>query len=442
PELMDTDRLRLDNDTDRLQLDNDTDMAPPTPERQGAFEATQPARDMAAVYDMPGLMATYDNLPAAMQTYLLFQLLRRTPRAGLQFAAQTVAPVLHRDFLGELPPEVAHHVLKFMGTRELCRAACASRAWQRVVDGARAVWRARVLDARYEPEPARVHPLAQLHFGLGRGEPAVSAAAPRPTADELDTAHLAPRADAPHERVAQAAQRLLLAPRGPGAAHNPFKAQFARAYRLDRNWQSGRCRQFSFACDGGSVVTCVQLTDKYIVAGFDTKNIYVFDIATGATVRQLEGHDGGVWALAVVGATVVSGSTDRTVRVWDLDSGRCTHVFAGHSSTVRCLQVLLPTDVRTPAERARGAPVRYEPREPLIVTGSRDTTLRVWRLPSPTRDAPYAPRAARMPAAPDAPPDAPDDARMAVDPADAPAVRGMLTRSGQASARRREALQP
>ncbi|KAJ1838013.1 SCF ubiquitin ligase complex subunit cdc4, partial [Coemansia sp. RSA 2708] len=414
--------------------------------RQGAFEATQPARDMAAVYDMPGLMATYDNLPAAMQTYLLFQLLRRTPRAGLQFAAQTVAPVLHRDFLGELPPEVAHHVLKFMGTRELCRAACASRAWQRVVDGARAVWRARVLDARYEPEPARVHPLAQLHFGLGRGEPAVSAAAPRPTADELDTAHLAPRADAPHERVAQAAQRLLLAPRGPGAAHNPFKAQFARAYRLDRNWQSGRCRQFSFACDGGSVVTCVQLTDKYIVAGFDTKNIYVFDIATGATVRQLEGHDGGVWALAVVGATVVSGSTDRTVRVWDLDSGRCTHVFAGHSSTVRCLQVLLPTDVRTPAERARGAPVRYEPREPLIVTGSRDTTLRVWRLPSPTRDAPYAPRAARMPAAPDAapdaPPDAPDDARMAVDPADAPAVRGMLTRSGQASARRREALQP
>ncbi|KAJ2578983.1 SCF ubiquitin ligase complex subunit cdc4, partial [Coemansia sp. RSA 1804] len=61
--------------------------------------------------------------------------------------------------------------------------------------------------------------------------------------------------------------------------------------------------------------------------------------------------------------------------------------------TVRCLQILLPTDVRTPAERARGAPVRYEPREPLVVTGSRDATLRVWRLPSPTRDAPHHPQA-------------------------------------------------
>ncbi|KAJ1940944.1 SCF ubiquitin ligase complex subunit cdc4, partial [Kickxella alabastrina] len=357
---------------------------------RGARDA---AKDLAALYSLPSIMATYDNLPPTMQTYLLFQLLRRTPRPTLQFAAQTVLPVLHRDFVGGLPAEAAHHVLRFMDTRTLCRAACVSRKWLRAVDGDRTLWRARLLDARYAAEAPRVHPLCHAHFGLGAAQPPRSPTCSAPTPAELSLAPLAARA---HSAAATAAALAAAAstPHAAAAAGNAFKAQYARDYRLDRNWQAGACRHFSFACDGGAVVTCVQLTDRYIVAGFDTKNIFVFDIDTGATVRQLVGHEGGVWALAVVGGTVVSGSTDRTVRVWDLESGRCTHVFAGHSSTVRCLQVLLPTDVRTARERALGAPVRYEPPEPLVVTGSRDTTLRVWKLPSPLNDAPYSPRSA------------------------------------------------
>ncbi|KAJ2394866.1 SCF ubiquitin ligase complex subunit cdc4, partial [Coemansia sp. RSA 2603] len=338
-------------------------------------------KDMAALYSMPDILSTYDNLPSNMQTYLLYQLLRRTPRPALQFAAQTVLPVLHRDFIGGLPPEAAHHVLKFMDTRTLCRATCVSETWRRVIDGDRAVWRAKLIDAHYVPEVPRVHPLCHTYFGLGP-EPTRPITYNPPTAAELSLTQLAPRPNAhvptyPYPAPSHA---------GPG---NPFKAEFARSYRLDRNWQANKCRQFSFLCDGGNVVTCVQLTEKYIIAGFDTKNIYVFDINTGDTVRQLVGHEGGVWALSVVGNTVISGSTDRSVRVWDLESGKCTHVFAGHSSTVRCLQVLLPTDVRTSRERAMGMPVRYEPSEPIIITGSRDTTLRVWRLPSPKKDQPF-----------------------------------------------------
>ncbi|KAI9500392.1 SCF ubiquitin ligase complex subunit cdc4 [Coemansia spiralis] len=396
------------------------------------------SKDMVAMYDMPSIMATYDNLPPSMQTYLLHQLLRRTPRPALQFAAQTVLPVLNRDFIGELPSEVSHHVLKFMDTRVLCRASCVSRKWQDVINADRSVWRSRLLDARYVTDAPRVHPLCYTYFGLGAEEPARSVVSHRPVRAELDLANLARRTMSPRTSalVEQATRKLLLPNeseikwREPSPiTTNEFKDEFVRNYTLDRNWHTGKCRQFSFVCDGGTVVTCVQLTEKYIVAGFDTKNIYVFDINTGETVRQLVGHDGGVWALAVIGSTVVSGSTDRTVRVWDLDTGRCTHVFAGHSSTVRCLQILLPTDVRTPLERARNAPVRYEPKEPLIVTGSRDTTLRVWRLPSPTRDVWFAPRggvtprsnssqATLIPTTPVPPPsfdNAAQDNRMAVD---------------------------
>ncbi|KAJ1812157.1 SCF ubiquitin ligase complex subunit cdc4, partial [Coemansia sp. RSA 2599] len=340
------------------------------------------AKSMAAVYNLPSIMSTYDNLPSNMQTYLLYQLLRRTPRPALQFAAQAMLPVLHRDFIGGLPTEVTHHVLKFMDTRTLCRASCVSQAWNKVVDGDRAVWRAKLIDARYVPEVPRVHPLCHTYFGLGP-EPSRPITYNQPTNAELSFAQLAPR------ELAVPPAYPMPSTAAAGASSNAFKEQFARCYRLDRNWQEGRCRKFSFLCDGGNVVTCVQLTEKYIIAGFDTKNIYVFDINSGDIVRQLVGHEGGVWALSVVGNTVISGSTDRSVRVWDLETGKCTHVFTGHSSTVRCLQVLLPTDMRTSRERAMGLPVRYEPAEPLIITGSRDTTLRVWRLPSPKKDAPF-----------------------------------------------------
>ncbi|KAJ2720691.1 SCF ubiquitin ligase complex subunit cdc4 [Coemansia sp. Benny D115] len=366
--------------------------------------ASQPmAKDMAALYNLPSIMSTYDNLPTNMQTYLLYQLLRRTPRPVLQFATQTMLPVLHRDFIGGLPSEAAHHVLKFMDTRTLCRAACVSRRWQAVIDGDRAVWRAKLLDAKYVPETPRVHPLCHTHFGLGP-EPERPITHNLPTMAELQLAQLAPRthsARATYQLQQQLQQQRTqhdsdTASYSPPA--NPFKERFATDYRLNRNWHEGKCRQFNFVCDGGSVVTCVQLTEKYIIAGFDTKNIFVLDINTGEAVRQLVGHEGGVWALAVVGNTIISGSTDRSVRIWDLETGKCTHVFSGHSSTVRCLQVLLPTDVRTSKERAMGMPVRYEPSEPLIITGSRDTTLRVWKLPSPKFDPSYSPRTGLAPA--------------------------------------------
>ena len=77
------------------------------------------------------------------------------------------------------------------------------------------------------------------------------------------------------------------------------------------------------------------------------------------------------------GNVLVSGSTDRTVRVWDIEKGKCTHVFQGHTSTVRCLQILMPTPVEGKSRD------QVMPKQPLIITGSRDSNLRVWRLPKP-----------------------------------------------------------
>ena len=79
--------------------------------------------------------------------------------------------------------------------------------------------------------------------------------------------------------------------------------------------------------------------------------------------------------------TLVTGSTDRTIRIWDLSTGKCLHVFAGHSGTVRALAIAKPQIV----EVEEGGVVVSEqwPKRPLIVTGSRDRSLRVWTLPGP-----------------------------------------------------------
>lgn len=358
----------------------------PATETETATEPLPSSSQLTATYSLPSILSTYDQLPPSLQTYLLFQLLRRTPRPSLQFTAQTILPVLHRDFLGEMPQECSHHILRFATTRTLCRMSCVASKWQQVVEEDRAVWKARLLDARYVArDHPRAHPLSYRLFGLHRQlpGPARSPVAGSATDSEISTRDLQCDGGGGGHAAGDIAEPLT---------GRQLKQLFKRRYRTDQNWSTGQGNSFSFTTQPRptqpvrEIVTCIQLTPRYIIAGFETRGILVFDLRTGRQVRRLAGHEGGVWALAVEGQTVVSGSTDRTVRVWDLETGQCTHVLRGHTSTVRCLQIVLPADVRTPKERMRGCAARYEPSRPLLVTGSRDTTLRVWVLPSPLDD--------------------------------------------------------
>ncbi|KAJ6585244.1 cell division control protein 4 [Mycena capillaripes] len=135
-----------------------------------------------------------------------------------------------------------------------------------------------------------------------------------------------------------------------------------------------------------SVVTCLVLSRDRAIAASDDHSISVYDLLAGK-LRHTFKHDGGVWALAVTSSrgsdTLVSGSTDRTVRIWDLASGRCTHVFGGHTNTVRSLAIVKPEWIEMEDGRREKWPKRA-----LIVTGSRDNTLRVWTLPR-SGDAEY-----------------------------------------------------
>ncbi|KAI9722900.1 MAG: hypothetical protein M1812_001348 [Candelaria pacifica] len=158
-----------------------------------------------------------------------------------------------------------------------------------------------------------------------------------------------------------------------------YKSIYQRHHLIRRSWTEDgiKPRHIAFRAHHNHVVTCLQFDTDKILTGSDDAKINVYDTKTGALRRRLEGHEGGVWALQYEGNVLVSGSTDRSVRVWDIEEGVCTQVFQGHTSTVRCLQILMPTVIgHSPSGRAI-----MMPKQPLIITGSRDSNLRVWKLP-------------------------------------------------------------
>ncbi|EPQ57765.1 WD40 repeat-like protein [Gloeophyllum trabeum ATCC 11539] len=152
-----------------------------------------------------------------------------------------------------------------------------------------------------------------------------------------------------------------------------------------RWFQNDNPRRLRFPAHGKAVVTCLLLSHDRIISASDEHSIHIYSLLTGQLIHTLKGHTGGVWCLATTRDTLVSGSSDSTVRVWDLSTGRCTHVFKGHTNTVRCLTIVKPEWLDWP-------------KEPLIVSGSRDNSMRVWLLPRPN-DKEYTNRKTDEPAA-------------------------------------------
>lgn len=160
-----------------------------------------------------------------------------------------------------------------------------------------------------------------------------------------------------------------------------YKEIVRRHTIMRQNWRHNRHHKMLLEGHEEDLVTCLQFDDEKIITGSDDHSINVYDISTGQLQRILNGHDGGVWALQYVGKTLVTGSIDRTVRVWNIETGKCHFILRGHSSTVRCLKIVMPSLVT----KADGSVV-MEPSEPIIISGSRDTTIRVWRLPDIDND--------------------------------------------------------
>lgn len=312
---------------------------PSSPQPQAPL---QPDFALTTLLTLPSLLAHFTALPAPLQSHVLLTLLRHSPLPVLRTLHSVLTPTLARDFITLLPPEIVSQILSYLPVSALARASRVSKAWRSIIDSDIVLWRDLLKNT-------------DIWFG-GDSEQAF--------ANSL------------------CARRRNAIPSSLPLPH-PFKALFKSRHLTRMRWVNNpRPKQISFPAHGSSVVTCLIFSRARIISASDDHSIHVYSPYTGELTRSLEGHEGGVWALAASKDTLVSGSTDRSVRIWDLNTGKCTHVFGGHTSTVRCLAIVKPEMVEVEHEDGSITKEKW-PKRPLIVTGSRDHSLRVWTLPKP-----------------------------------------------------------
>jgi F-box and WD-40 domain protein CDC4 len=397
----------------------------------------------SSINDIPAMLDFFDAIPDELKSYVMHQLLRRCPKPTLHVVADAVNPALKCDFLGLLPPELALNIVKFLDLRSMCRASQVSKKWRRLINCDEKHWKEMFdMDGFILPEGELQRSITQ---GWGWQDPhgpedfeqdistsrtygseserplsasSMNAEAQNPSSNNTSRRPKRKASSKSSNRNKQAKRRetnyespeylgnqdwmnQVSSTEGPYKAANAaimavpypqvglsslkdlhlYKSLYRRHYLIRKNWLSEEVkpRHIAFRAHENHVVTCLQFDTDKILTGSDDNNINVYDTKRGAVRAKLGGHEGGVWALQYEGNTLVSGSTDRSVRVWNIEEGRQTHVFRGHTSTVRCLQILMPAKT---GEFVDGKPVTM-PKQPLIITGSRDSNLRIWKLPLP-----------------------------------------------------------
>ncbi|KAI3324449.1 WD40 repeat-like protein [Xylariaceae sp. AK1471] len=395
------------------------------------YDASQASQ--ATYMDSRSMLESFNAMSAEMKSFMMYQFLRRCSRKTLHVVANVVNPALKCNILQYLPLELTLHILSYLDHRDLCRAAQVSKYWRGIVDSNETGWK-ELFDrdgfvlASGELDRA-------IREGWGWQDPVGAEGCERDfslqnrltsTETELRSAS---KPDLPLQKLRSSKRKRALnnfssdrskrrasnqdnvkdertytgskvhKSEGPISAANAaavavpdphiglpslrrlhlFKSLYRRHYMIRKSWTSGKVKpgHVAFAAHPRHVITCLQFDDDKIITGSDDMLIHVYDTKTGKLRRRLEGHEGGVWALQYEGNVLVSGSTDRSVRVWDIEKGLCTQVFYGHTSTVRCLQILMPTKTG----KIEDGQDLMMPVKPLIITGSRDSQLRVWRLP-------------------------------------------------------------
>ncbi|KNE59307.1 hypothetical protein AMAG_03612 [Allomyces macrogynus ATCC 38327] len=145
-----------------------------------------------------------------------------------------------------------------------------------------------------------------------------------------------------------------------------WKFLYRNRVRLERNWRADRMPMTELKGHGDSVY-CIQFDQQKIVSGSRDQTIKVWSLATGAILQELRGHAGSVLCLQYdATGLLVTGSSDTTVMLWDLARGARLHTLSGHTAGV--LDVAFNQDV--------------------IVSCSKDCTIKVWSRPSDWRNGP------------------------------------------------------
>ncbi|OZC08836.1 F-box domain protein [Onchocerca flexuosa] len=311
----------------------------------------------------------FKMLSSSDQMDALTDLVNECSLDHIRHLRSVIEPFFQKDFIKELPKEIALHVMCFLSPADIARISLTCRYWRNLAEDNR-LWRKKCeevnVTAMDEPRQVTVRIAAiSLSILVDRKSGAWAETA---STSGIEIVGYRP---VPNYRLAlftdyhphwlRYYSDADESPKNVCLARSKWKALYLRHQRILANW---RYRPLRGSCilkgHDEHVITCLQIHGDLIVTGSDDNTLKIWSASKAMCLQTLTGHTGGVWSsqMSEDGKTVTSGSTDRTVRVWCVETGRCLHCLQGHTSTVRCMTL----------------------RDDKLVTGSRDTSIRLWNI--------------------------------------------------------------
>ncbi|VDN03262.1 unnamed protein product [Thelazia callipaeda] len=272
-----------------------------------------------------------------------------------------IEPFFKKDFIRELPKEIALYIMSFLSPSDITRMSLTCRYWRSLAENNR-LWKQKCAEANVKKYICSVYLLNKYYFFL----------------------------------------RFFSA---------LWKAVYLRHRRILANW---RYRPLSGSCilkgHDEHVITCLQIRGDIIVTGSDDNTLKIWS-ASKATVKRFYfcfpmamylqhmlqfGHTGGVWSSQIL----ATGSRDTTVRVWNIKEGTCKRILEGHVAAVRCVQfdgvriVSGAYDFSIKVWNAESGEclhtltghsnrvysLLFDSERDIVVSGSLDTTIKVWNI--------------------------------------------------------------
>lgn len=224
--------------------------SPPTPAPSpGPTSARPPSYPLGLASNH--LLNTQDPL---LRRQILVNILSSCTPSELLFISTTIAPMLKRDFLFWLPPELSFHILSYVDDpKSLVRASQVSKHWYNLVSQ-EYVWR-------------------QLCHSHGF--------------EDFDDADTSPNTDFPVWRE-----------------DFSYREHYKLSHGIMTNWRNGgsmlQSHRLPIVNPDNGVVTSLALDRDWIVVGLANSKIQIFSAKTGVLARTLVGHEMGVWAVCLV----------------------------------------------------------------------------------------------------------------------------------------------
>ncbi|KAI0355424.1 WD40 repeat-like protein [Trametes cingulata] len=387
---------------------------PPTPAPSPPPEpSSYPSND-------PGIVAHVSSFatlsPAERRRYLQALIQECTP-SELLFLSTTIAPLLKRDFLRALPPEVSLYILSFIDDpRTLARAALVSKYWNELLKD-EYLWKTMC-----------------IRHGFSRDVEAVESYRREHLLDQSPADVIHPSASGSD---AEARRSPLFSPRGLQPSHSqsggfPYRKFFIHEYLRTSNWlnkgkllrihrallhpaapEPNMPGQLTQAQDQGpltnpAIPTSIAIDSQWVVVGLANSRIHIFSARTGVLSRTLIGHESGVWAVALIseGGQPIGRDTaahppegDPLVAGKSQDAGLPPALRtavgldkAEHSSKTRSRTKSVPSPFADGGKAGRprfgkpsypnGASDGWGQPSALVVSGGCDKELRIWDVKS------------------------------------------------------------